>query len=57
MQIKISMRESGKMIKLMDMVYIIMLMVLDMKETGLMINNMVSVLKDGLMGLSIEATM
>lgn len=49
-------KETGRMIRLMGMVFICMLMALDMKEIGRRISNMVKALKDGLTVLCIMAS-
>ena len=51
------MMASGKMIKLMEMGFTVILMVQNMKATGLKISNMGKVLKPGPMGLVMKVTM
>lgn len=48
------MKESGKMIRLMEREFTLMLMVLAMRVNGLKINNTVLVLRDGLMELPMK---
>lgn len=55
MQKEMSMRVNGQKIKQMDSEFILILMEVDMKDTGSKINNMVLVLNNGLMEQNMKA--